>query len=186
MRYASLRKMDISNGEYAGVSLFVQGCPYHCPGCFNPDTHDFLGGKEWTDELEEKFMQLIDKPHIKRVSFLGGEPLARENVCTVNYLIEKIRRLFPDKKIWLWTGNTFENILKKQDEFDNERISVISKLDFLIDGPFIEGKKNLNLKWRGSENQNVYNIKKTKKNIGIDSIEEWTPEILREKKKLYV
>ena len=83
MRYAQIRSMDISNGEGIGVSLFVQGCHFHCKNCFNSETWDFAGGKAWTDSTEEKFLQLINRPYIKRVSILGGEPLADENVETI-------------------------------------------------------------------------------------------------------
>ena len=90
MRYAQIRSMDISNGEGIGVSLFVQGCHFHCINCFNSETWDFTGGKPWTDSTEEKFLQLIDRPYIKRISILGGEPLADENVETIYTLINKI------------------------------------------------------------------------------------------------
>ena len=105
MRYASIRNMDISNGEFCGVSLFVQGCDIipHCKGCFNSDTWDFNGGKEWTNEVEEHFLNLIDRPYIRRISILGGEPLARKNIDDIYHLILKIKDRFPDKIIWLYT-----------------------------------------------------------------------------------
>lgn len=142
MRYAQIRNMDISNGSGIGVSLFVQGCPFnpHCYNCFNPDTWDFNGGKEWTEETKNKFLELIDRPYIKRVSILGGEPLAEQNLDGVLDLIKEIRekypisqnvnlenpcksrdsepqngneiRLsFPRKTIWLYTGFTWEKIM---------------------------------------------------------------------------
>ena len=112
MRYAQIREMDISNGEGIGVALFVQGCHFHCPNCFNSETWDFHGGKEWTDEIADKFLDLADKPHIKRISILGGEPLAEENVGAVWELLNKIRSRFGNsKKIWLYTGYTWEELL---------------------------------------------------------------------------
>ena len=107
MRYASIRDIDITNGEGIGVALFVQGCPYHCLNCFNPETWDFCGGKEWTVETEERLFQLINRPYIKRVSILGGEPLAEQHRIDVLHLICRIKERFPDKEIWLWTGRTF-------------------------------------------------------------------------------
>ena len=104
MRFASMRALDISNGENVGVSLFVQGCPFHCYNCFNPDTWDFKGGKEWTEETKNKFLELIDRPYIKRVSLLGGECLAEQNLSDVLSLVKEIRHSFPQKTIWLYTG----------------------------------------------------------------------------------
>lgn len=111
MRYASIRNLDISNGENVGVSLFVQGCPFHCHNCFNSNTWDFNGGKEWTPQIKERFIQLIDRPYIKRISFLGGECLADQNLHEVLQLIKEIRNLFPNKTIWLYTGYSWENIM---------------------------------------------------------------------------
>lgn len=104
MRYASIRKMDVSNGAGIGVSLFVQGCPFHCKGCFNQETWDFNGGKEWTKEVEEQFLGLVGQRFVRRVSILGGEPLCDENVGAVRDLITKIKSLYPSVDIWLFTG----------------------------------------------------------------------------------
>lgn len=107
MRYAQIRKMDISNGEGIGISLFVQGCHFHCKNCFNQETWDFKGGKEWTPAVEEGFIKLAGKPYIKRISILGGEPLADENVKAVYDLIVHLREIYGDsKEIWLYTGYT--------------------------------------------------------------------------------
>ena len=140
IHYASIRNLDISNGEGIGVALFVQGCHFHCYNCFNTETWDFNGGKEWTPEVKEKFLELIDKPYIKRVSILGGEPLADENLDDVLDLVteinkrynfqkadsanpckigvsedknaDEIRLLFPNKSIWIYTGYTLDEIFK--------------------------------------------------------------------------
>ena len=95
--------MDISNGEHLGVSLFVQGCKFHCKNCFNKDTWDFSGGKVWDNKIKDKFIELMDRPYIKRVSILGGEPLDPYNVGDILLLIRQIRSDYPDKKIWLFT-----------------------------------------------------------------------------------
>lgn len=141
MRYAQIRSMDISNGEGVGVSLFVQGCLFHCKNCFNSETWDFNGGKEWTEETKNKFMELIDRPYIKRISILGGEPLAEQNLNGVLSLIKEIREKypisqnpnsenirksmvledknskeirisFPEKTIWLYTGYSYLKIFR--------------------------------------------------------------------------
>ena len=99
MRYASIRELDISNGEGVGVALFVQGCHFHCYNCFNSETWDFNGGKEWTPEVKEKFLELIDRPYIKRVSILGGEPLADENLDGVLDLVTEINKRYNFQKV---------------------------------------------------------------------------------------
>lgn len=171
MRYAQIRSMDISNGEGVGVSLFVQGCPFHCKNCFNSDTWDFNGGKEWTEEIKDKFMKLIDRPYIKRVSFLGGECLADQNLDGVLDLIKEIRISFPEKTIWLYTGYTWEQLVYsrmpsgvgKEKEFLNwnRRNEIISNIDICIDGEYVDNLKDLTLKWRGSKNQRVIDVKQS-------------------------
>ena len=154
MRYAQIRSMDISNGEGIGVALFVQGCPSpHCKGCFNPETWDFNEGKEWTKETEKEFLDLIDRPYIKRVSLLGGECLAPENIEEVTRLAKKCKKLFPGKKIWLWTRYDFKKYVCNLD--------IIEYLDYVIDGTFIEELKDISLLFRGSSNQVIW-MKKDK------------------------
>lgn len=154
MRYAQIRKMDISNGEGIGVALFTQGCPFHCKGCFNPETWNYNSGKEWTKEIEEYFLSLIKPEHIERITFLGGEPLIEENLTDLKRLIKKIKQSFNNKKIWIYSGNTFEKMSKKQ-------LEVLSLADILVDGPFILEEKNLNIPFRGSTNQRIIDIQKT-------------------------
>lgn len=169
MRYASIRSLDISNGEGVGVSLFVQGCPFHCKNCFNSDTWDFNGGKEWTKEIKDKFMKLIDRPYIKRISFLGGECLAEQNLNEVLKLVQEIRISFPEKTIWLYTGYKFEQIkdvfMESKKWFWKHsaitRWEIISNVDILIDGEYIDEQKDLSLRFRGSKNQRVIDVKQS-------------------------
>ena len=172
MRYAQIRSMDISNGEGVGVSLFVQGCPFHCKNCFNSDTWDFNGGKEWTEETKNKFMELIDRPYIKHVSFLGGECLAEQNLDEVLSLIKEIRISYPEKTIWLYTGYNFDLLNSKYNEYKYTsfaanadewltRWEIISNVDVLVDGEYIDEQKDLTLKWQGSKNQHVIDIKQS-------------------------
>lgn len=174
MRYAQIRSMDISNGEGVGVSLFVQGCPFHCKKCFNSETWDFSGGKEWTEKTKNKFMELIDRPYIKRVSFLGGECLAEQNLDEVLNLTQQIRISYPEKTIWLYTGFEWNSLMSKicQPTFpdkDFERIieihkkrkEIISNVDVLVDGEYIDEQKDLTLKWCGSRNQHVIDVKQS-------------------------
>ena len=189
IRYASIREMDISNGEGVGVALFVQGCPFnpHCYNCFNPDTWDFNSGKEWTPEIKDKFLELIDRPYIKRVSILGGEPLADENLDDIFDLISEIKRRFSDTKtIWLYTGytlklsklnyiDTTDNYKTKQDYnfYTTEqnknimsnflRSEIIEKVDVVVDGRYIDSQRDISLKWRGSSNQRVISVQESLK-----------------------
>lgn len=148
--------MDISNGEHIGVSLFVQGCHFHCKNCFNQETWDFNGGQKWTEEIKNEFLRLINRPVIKRVSILGGEPLTEENLPDILSLIEEIKYLYPEKKIWIYTGYTWENIA-----IDPLKYEVIRNIDFLIDGQFEEDKKDLKLKFKGSSNQRLIDVQKS-------------------------
>ncbi|MFG6393964.1 MAG: 4Fe-4S cluster-binding domain-containing protein [Lachnospiraceae bacterium] len=109
IRYASIRELDISNGNGIGIALFVQGCHFHCKNCFNQETWDFNGGKKWTPDTMEKFLRLADRPYINRISILGGEPLAEENIREVTNIASKCKKMFPDKKIWLWSGYNFKD-----------------------------------------------------------------------------
>lgn len=168
MRYSSMRNLDISNGEGVGVSLFVQGCPFHCFGCFNSETWDFKGGKEWTEETKNKFLKLIDRPYIKRVSFLGGECLAEQNLDEVLSLIKEIRISFPTKSIWLYTGYSYSEIFRgessclSQEGLNNfKRREIIKLCDIVVDGEYIDEQKDLTLKWKGSKNQHVIDVKQS-------------------------
>lgn len=174
MRYAQIRSMDISNGEGVGVSLFVQGCPFHCKNCFNSDTWDFNGGKEWTEEIKDRFMKLIDRPYIKRVSFLGGECLAEQNLDEVLKLVQEIRISYPEKTIWLYTGYEWNSLMAKisqpifpNKDFENtikihkKRQEIIKLCNILVDGEYIDEQKDLTLKWRGSKNQRVIDVKQS-------------------------
>lgn len=200
MRYASMRNFDISNGANIGVALFVQGCDRnpHCKSCFNSETWDFNGGKEWTEETKNKFMELIDRPYIRRISILGGEPLAEQNLDGVLSLIKEIREKypisqnpnsenigksrvledenskeirisFPEKTIWLYTGYDFDLLKSRYNEYKYTpfavnadewltRWEIISNVDVLVDGEYIDKQKDLTLKWRGSKNQRVISI----------------------------
>ena len=174
MRYADERKMDISNGEGIGISLFVQGCHFHCKNCFNSNTWDFSGGKEWTKQKEYEFLKLADNPYIKRISILGGEPLADENLSGILPLVNKIRYLYGDTKtIWLYSGFYWEEIFEPSFTEQTEdwirnylqmceiRKQIIAQCNVMIDGRFVEELKNLSLMWRGSSNQSVINVRES-------------------------
>ena len=166
MRYASIRELDISNGEGVGVALFVQGCNFHCYNCFNTETWDFNGGKEWTQEIEDKLIELASRPYIKRLSILGGEPLADENLDGVLHLVDRFRLSFPNKSIWLYSGYQRVQIFNDEvyltkDCVGWKRREIVKRCDVMIDGKYIDSQRDITLKWRGSSNQHAIDVEKS-------------------------
>lgn len=175
IRYAQIRSLDLSNGEGVGVALFVQGCHFHCLNCFNPETWDFNGGKEWTEEAKEKFLKLVDRPYIKRISILGGEPLAEENLDGVLDLVNRIRLSSPQKSIWLYSGYTWKNIwtcgIHGTDLYGKPRNSysilqirrqeIVKQCNVLVDGQYIDSQRDITLPYRGSKNQKLIDIQQS-------------------------
>lgn len=158
MRYNKIRKMDISNGEGVRVSIFVQGCHFHCKGCFNPETWNFEGGKEFTSQTLTLLLDLCSNPTRKGLSILGGEPLNDENFPEVLNIAKAFKTdpRLQGKDIWLWTGYEIEDILDNKDKKE-----ILEYVDYIICGQFIEDKKNLKLKWAGSKNQRWIDVKAT-------------------------
>lgn len=152
MNYIKIKSTDVANGEGVRVSLWVSGCPHRCKGCFNHESWNYDTGQLYTEEVEKTIIELLNKPHIKGLSVLGGEPLARPNAPTVFELCEKVKNIYGDKKdIWLWTGYDMETEIP---------VHLMKDIDVLIDGKFIEEKKDLNLQWRGSSNQKIWDFRK--------------------------
>lgn len=163
MKYADYYDCDICNGNSVGMSLFVSGCPFHCEDCFNPETWDYDYGKEWTQEVERKFMDLVGRDYIKRVSFLGGSPLCDNNVRTVYQIIKNIHEKYPDKQLWVYTGYTWDFINKKSPDKveDMFRCEILNLIDVLVDNPFDRDKKDITLAFRGSANQRIIDVQKS-------------------------
>lgn len=156
MKYADYYDCDICNGISVGMSLFISGCPFHCQGCFNPEAWSFEYGNDWTKEVEDKFLKLIGRKYIKRVSFLGGSPLCDQNIGDVGLLIQKIKDKYPNKQIWVYTGYTWESIIKNQNKYQ-----ILHYIDVLVDGQFEYKKKNLTIAFRGSSNQRIIDVQKS-------------------------
>ena len=156
MRFAQIRKTDIANGEGIRVSLYVQGCHRHCPNCFNPETWDFNGGEIFDDEIENILIELINQPHIVGLTILGGEPLEPENRKDISNLLKKVKQHCQNKTIWLYSSYLYEEIEK----FDEE---ILSYIDILVDGPFIDELKDRKLRFRGSSNQRIIDVQLTLK-----------------------
>lgn len=153
-RYNAILTNDVVNGEGVCVSFFIQGCPHHCKGCFNPETWDFEEGKPYTEGVKKEIIKAIKANGIQRnFSILGGEPLAPENLEMTTDVIRSVRAAYPKIKIYLWTGYSFKDI---------SSLKILKDIDVIIDGNFIEELKDLNLKLRGSSNQNIWIKKKGK------------------------
>ncbi len=156
MRYNKIRKMDISNGPGVRVSIFMQGCSFNCKNCFNPETHDFNGGKEFTDDTINRVLEIAGNENIKGLSILGGEPLHPKNIDATTKLAKEFKEKFPDKDIWIWSGFLFDKDLKNKE--------VLKYIDVLVDGQYVEELHNPTLKWKGSSNQRVIDVQKSLKN----------------------
>lgn len=166
MRIASIRSMDISNGIGIGVSLFTQGCHFHCKNCFQPETWNFNGGKEYTEETKETILKLLEPEYITRFSVLGGEPLEECNWLDLADLLVSIKREQPNIKIWLYTGFTYEGLehlmCPNVPGSDKNLLYIILKnVDVLVDGQFQEDKKDLTYPFAGSTNQRAIDMKRT-------------------------
>ena len=161
MKFIKIKDNDIANGVGVTMSLWTQGCPHHCKGCFNVETWDFNKGKEFTESDLKYIFDNINKNNIDRdLSILGGEPLCPQNLEGVINLCKEFKSVYPNKKIYLWTGYTLE-------EFNEIQKSILNHIDVIVDGKFMEEKRNLSLKFRGSTNQRVINVKETLKNNKI-------------------
>ena len=153
MRYNKIRKMDISNGPGVRVSVLMQGCTFNCKNCFNPETHDFRGGKEFTDETINKILELCDKDYIVGLSILGGEPMHPKNIEGTTKLAKAFKERYPNKTIWSWTGFLFDRDLKDKE--------VMRYIDVLVDGQYKDELHDFRLKWCGSSNQRVIDVKQS-------------------------
>jgi len=157
MRYAQVRSMDVSNGEGIGVALFVQGCHFHCRNCFNPETWDFSGGHAWTQEVREKLISLAGRNFVKRVSFLGGEPMAAENRLEIMSVMAELKEKYPQKQIWLYSGYEWDYLVEN-------RRDVVDFVDVAVLGRYVDELKDVGnriTKWAGSTNQKVIDVQKS-------------------------
>ena len=155
MRYNKIRKMDISNGPGVRVSIFEQGCAFNCKNCFNQETHDFAGGKEFTDETLERLLNLCKNENVEGLSILGGEPMHPKNIDGTLKIAKAFKEKFPKKNIWVWTGFLFDKDIKNKE--------VAKYIDLLVDGQYVDELHNPTLKWKGSSNQRVIDVQKSLK-----------------------
>lgn len=163
MNYGEIKKCDIANGIGVRVSLFVSGCRHHCPDCFNSMTWDFDYGKEFTSDTQDEIIGALSKSYIRGMTLIGGEPLEPENQPCVLKLLRRVRSDLGNKDIWCYSGFTFEELTgdsRANTEYIKE---ILSLIDVLVDGRFEKEKKNISLRFRGSENQRIIDVKKSLK-----------------------
>lgn len=158
MNYAAIKAWDIANGPGVRVSLFVSGCTHHCKNCFNQEAWDFDYGKPFDAAAMDEILRLMQPDYIRGITYLGGEPFDPRNQAGLLTLTEKIRAAYPEKSIWAFTGYVYDRNLPRV-EGVTERL--LASLAVLVDGPFVEEKKNLSLRFRGSENQRLIDMQKT-------------------------
>ncbi|MCD8103753.1 MAG: anaerobic ribonucleoside-triphosphate reductase activating protein [Lachnospiraceae bacterium] len=156
MKYGSIKKIDIANGPGVRVSLFVSGCRHHCKGCFNAETWDFSYGRPFTSETEAEILEALTPDYIQGFTALGGEPFEPENQPVVAGLMKKIREYLPNKDIWCYTGYLYDvDLVPGGRVFTNVTQELLSYIDVLVDGEFIEAEKDISLQFRGSRNQRI-------------------------------
>jgi anaerobic ribonucleoside-triphosphate reductase activating protein len=170
MNYASIKKTDIANGTGVRVSLFVSGCTHHCKECFNPETWDFAYGFPFTETVEEEILQALEPSYIQGLTLLGGEPMEPVNQKVLVPFLHKVKKQFPDKSIWCYTGYTLECDLWGMNPDELGRIGrarcevtdeFLDMLDILVDGEFKIEQKDIRLKFRGSSNQRILDMRET-------------------------
>ncbi|MCR5154819.1 MAG: anaerobic ribonucleoside-triphosphate reductase activating protein [Lachnospiraceae bacterium] len=164
MYYGEIKDCDIANGAGVRVTLFVSGCTNKCPGCFQPQTWAFDYGKPYTDETEAQILKMLEPSYIQGLTLLGGDPFEPRNQETVLGLARKVKALYPDKNIWCYTGFTYEE-LKTDGSYPRTECTdeLLSCLDILVDGRFVQALKNISLSFRGSENQRIIDLNSTRK-----------------------
>lgn len=162
MNYAQMRQYDIANGLGVRCTLFVSGCHFNCKSCFNKDYQDFKYGNKWTKELENKFMEYVNSSNVKGVTILGGEPMQQIMDDDLYNLLNRIKNE-TNKSIWIYSGDLYENIIQNP-----KKLRILQLCDVLVDGLFINELKDVRLKFRGSSNQRLIDIKKSFKNNQIE------------------
>lgn len=162
MNYAAIKNCDIANGPGVRVSLFVSGCSHHCKRCFQPETWDFNYGKPFTEDTEELIFSMLEPDYIAGLTVLGGEPMEYQNMIALFPFIYWTKHRYPQKTIWLYSGSTYEELMVRKGGYTEWQTKTLLKyVDILVDGPFVEEKKNIGLQFRGSENQRIIDLRRT-------------------------
>lgn len=162
MNYGTIKKRDIANGPGVRVSLFVSGCTHHCPGCFNSVTWDFDYGDPFTPQTEQKILDLMAPDYISGLSLLGGEPMEPQNQRALLPLLKRVKALYPQKNVWCYSGYTLEQLMGESRARVETTDEMLALVDVLVDGRFVESKKDIRLRFRGSSNQRLIDLNKTR------------------------
>ena len=176
MNYAVIKKFDIANGPGVRVSLFVSGCRHKCKNCFNKEAWDFEYGNSFNSEIQEKILKELGVGYIAGLSILGGEPFEPQNQAALLPFVREVKRRYPDKPIWCYTGFVLDEkngVLKEQFKNTADTKELISLIDVLVDGPYVESKKDLMLRFRGSSNQRLINVPESLKQGTVVLWEDW-------------
>lgn len=177
MNYATIKNCDIANGPGVRVSLFVSGCTHHCPGCFNEVAWDFEYGEPFTEETIDMIIRMMEPAHIKGLTLLGGEPFEPQNQPNLVKLLRRVKEVYPEKSIWAFSGYLFDkDILAWRLGPREITEEYLGYLDVLVDGPFILAKKNLSLRFRGSENQRLIDVPESLRRGEVVLWQDWQTE----------
>ena len=174
MNYAQIKNFDVANGPGIRVSLFVSGCTHHCKGCFNQVAWDFDYGEPFTQQTIDTILRMLEPDHVKGLTLLGGEPFEPQNQPAVLDLLQQLKKRFPDKSVWAFSGYLFDkDILSWKLGDRNITKAIVECLDVIVDGPFVEAKKDLMLRFRGSSNQRIIDVRKSLAENCIVLWEDW-------------
>lgn len=163
MNYGTIKKCDIANGVGVRTVLFVSGCTHHCKGCFQPETWNFDYGERYTKETEDEIIESLRSDYVDGITLLGGEPFEPENQRELVKLLRRIKKELPQKTVWSFSGFTYEELTGDSRAVCEVTNEMLSMLDVLVDGEFVEAKRNISLRFRGSENQRLIDMNKTRK-----------------------
>ena len=158
MNYGEIKNCDIANGSGVRVSLFVSGCTHHCKNCFNPETWDFGYGEEFTSDVQDRIISMLEPDYIAGLTILGGEPFEPYNQSALVSFVKRVKEKYPHKSLWMYSGYTFEELTATSRARCEYTDTILSYVDVLVDGEFVEEKKNISLKFRGSENQRIIDV----------------------------
>ena len=163
MNYGEIKKYDIADGPGVRVTLFVSGCRHHCKGCFNAETWDFHYGNPYTEKTEKEILDALNHPYIAGLTLLGGEPFEPENQRELVKLLKKVREMYPEKNIWSYSGYVYDkDLIPGGRAYTEVADEMLSYIDVLVDGPFVEDLKDITLQFRGSSNQRILNLREMK------------------------
>ena len=163
MNYGAIKKCDIANGVGVRTVLFVSGCTHHCKGCFQPETWNFDYGEKYTKETEDEIIESLRPDYVDGITLLGGEPFEPENQRELVKLLRRIKKELPQETVWSFSGYTYEELTGDSRAVCEVTNEMLSMLDVLVDGEFVEAKRNISLRFRGSENQRLIDMNKTRK-----------------------